>query len=381
MQKQNIYIMYTIALLQGMVFYSPIATLYRQSAGLSIFQITIIESISLGLMILFELPWGIVADYIGYKKSMIICICLFFFSKIIFWQADNFIMFLIERIILSIVVAGLSGLDTSILYLSVPLEKAQHVFSIYNNLGTVGLLLASGIYTIFIKDNFRLASFLTMITYGIAAIISLALKEVKGEIKNIDINQSIKSFKLCFIDLKNHKTFILFLLSIALIRETHQTITVFFNQLQYIKCGASNNTIGLIYIFITLAGLLSIFSVSLTIKFGEKKLMSNLIIIIIVSCLMLSFTNNIIISITAVAMIQIAYRLIQPLELTIQNRQITSSDRATRLSMNAVIIDGIAIFTNIFYGKIADINISYAMFLGFILCGLAHIFYHSWLNS
>lgn len=80
-------------------------------------------------------------------------------------------------------------------------------------------------------------------------------------------------------------------------------------------------------------------------------------------------------------MIQIAYRLIQPIELTIQNRQITSSDRATRLSMNAVIIDGIAIFTNIFYGKIADINISYAMFLGFILCGLAYIFYHSWLNS
>lgn len=31
--KRNIRLMYAIALLQGMVFYGPIATLYRQTAG------------------------------------------------------------------------------------------------------------------------------------------------------------------------------------------------------------------------------------------------------------------------------------------------------------------------------------------------------------
>lgn len=59
--------MYAISLLQGMVFYGPIATLYRRAAGISIFQITIIESISLIVCLLLELPWGIVADKIGYK--------------------------------------------------------------------------------------------------------------------------------------------------------------------------------------------------------------------------------------------------------------------------------------------------------------------------
>ena len=56
--KKNLYIMYAMALLQGMVFYSPIATLYRQAQGVTVFQITVIESISLALGILLEIPWG-----------------------------------------------------------------------------------------------------------------------------------------------------------------------------------------------------------------------------------------------------------------------------------------------------------------------------------
>ena len=40
--RRNIYLMYAIALLQGMVFYGPVATLYREAAGVTIFQITLI---------------------------------------------------------------------------------------------------------------------------------------------------------------------------------------------------------------------------------------------------------------------------------------------------------------------------------------------------
>lgn len=66
MLKKNIYLMYAISCLQGMVFYGPIATLYRQAQGVTVFEITLIESISLVLCLLLELPWGIIADRIGY---------------------------------------------------------------------------------------------------------------------------------------------------------------------------------------------------------------------------------------------------------------------------------------------------------------------------
>lgn len=56
--KKNIVLMYIIAFLQGMVFYGAVATLYRQAVGLNMFQITLIESISLAISVAMELPWG-----------------------------------------------------------------------------------------------------------------------------------------------------------------------------------------------------------------------------------------------------------------------------------------------------------------------------------
>ena len=101
-----------------MVFYAPVATLYRQAAGVGIFQITLIESVSLILSIVLEVPWGILADRIGYRKTMLICCGLFFVSKIFFWQAEGFGMFLLERILLGVTCAGLSGVDAGMLFLS-----------------------------------------------------------------------------------------------------------------------------------------------------------------------------------------------------------------------------------------------------------------------
>ena len=56
MQKRNIRLCYAIAFLQGLVFYAPVATLYRQANGVGVFQITVIESISLAASLAMELP-------------------------------------------------------------------------------------------------------------------------------------------------------------------------------------------------------------------------------------------------------------------------------------------------------------------------------------
>ena len=80
--KKNIYLLYAIALLQGMVFYGLIATLYRKTQGVSVSQITLIESVSLLLCLALEIPWGVISDRIGYKRTMVFCCGLYFFSKI-----------------------------------------------------------------------------------------------------------------------------------------------------------------------------------------------------------------------------------------------------------------------------------------------------------
>ena len=152
MRRKNVYLMYAIALLQGMVFYGAIATLYRQARGVSVFQITLIEGISLLLCIAFEVPWGILADRIGYKAALVLCNGLYCISKLVFWHASGFWGFLLERGLLSIAIAGLSGVDTSLLYLSCRPGDSQRVFGIYDSMGLIGLVIASVGYSVWIRE-------------------------------------------------------------------------------------------------------------------------------------------------------------------------------------------------------------------------------------
>ena len=373
--KRNLFFMYSISFFQGMVFYSSIATLYRQAAGISIFQITMIESISLVLSFAFEIPWGVLADRIGYKRTMIVCNILFFISKIIFWKSQNFADFLLERVILAIVVSGISGVDTSILYLSCSEDDSQRAFGIYGGLGTAGLLSAAAIYTVFIKEDYRVAGFLTVISYGIAAILSFGLKEVKAVRKDerMSFGHSLTILKETLFN----RSLLVLITGVALLYEVNQTITVFFNQLQYKKAGMSAELISGVYILMTLSGLVSVFSASLTKKLKPRFFGAMLFIVCSFSCLMLAFTENPFISVFGVLMVQICSSLMSPLGAELQNKAITTADRATALSMIALIMDLLAVFTNLIFGKLAEFDLSAAMCFGGFLCLLGVCLYLS----
>ena len=364
--KRNLFFMYSISFFQGMVFYSSIATLYRQAVGISVFQITMIESISLVLSFIFEIPWGVLADRIGYRRTMIVCNALFFISKIIFWKSQDFADFLLERVILAVVVSGVSGVDTSILYLSCKEDNSQRAFGIYGGLGTAGLLSSAAIYTIFIKENYRAAGFLTVISYGIAAILSFGLKEVKADEKDekMSLGHSLAILKETLFN----RNLLFLVASVALLYEVNQTITVFFNQLQYTKAGMSARMISGVYILMTLSGLVSVFSEPLTKKLKPRFFGIMLFAVCSFACLMLAFTKNPFISVLGVLLVSICSSLMSPLGTELQNKAITTVDRATALSMNALIMDLLAVFSNLIFGKLADLDLSTAMCFGGALC-------------
>ncbi len=371
--KKNLYIMYAIACLQGMVFYGPVATLYRQAAGVTIFQITLIESVSLALCVLLELPWGIVADKIGYRRTMILCCGLFFASKIMFWQSKCFGGFLVERIMLSIVIAGLSGVDVSMLYLSSKHGTSQRAFGIYNNLGMIGLLAAAAVYSCFIGDNYRLAGLLTVISYGAAAVLAFGLQEVKSPENGRE--RQIGTFcTLLKQTLKNRKL-VLLILAAALLNETHQAITVFLNQLQYVKAGMQPGIIAAVYILTAVSGLLGGFSARITGRFGPKRAGTGLFLLCCIACLALAATSNAILSVLAVLLLRACHSILQPLQMELQNGEITTEKRATALSLNAVFMNAVAIFINLIFGGIAEIKLGAAMLFGGILCAVGLVLY------
>lgn len=372
MIKRNIILLWGIALLQGMVFYAPVATLYRQAAGLGIFHITLIESISLWLMLCLEIPWGWTADRIGYRKTMLVCCFLYFISKILFWQAEGFGGFLLERLLLSVVCAGLSGVDSAMLYLSCGEEDSHRVFSVYENLGQLGILAAAGIYALWIGDHYRLAAFLTVLSYGAAAVLSLGLTEVSPE--NNDKKTRANMLSVMKDQLCNPKVLLL-LLSVGLLNECHQTITVFLSQIQYIRAGMRHSAIALVYVLTNLAALAGGFSAGLCRKTGARVMGTGLMVVSALSCFLLGFFPFPVISVLAVIMLRLCFSLLQPLHMDLQNKQITGRDRATALSMNAVVMESIGIFLNLMFGALAQAHLAWAMLLGAVLCGCGSLLY------
>lgn len=367
--------MYAIALLQGMVFYGPIATLYRQAQGLSVLQITVIESISLGLGILLELPWGIVADKIGYRKTMQVCCGLFFVSKLIFWQATGFWGFLSERMLLGVVVSGLSGVDASILYLSSQKEDSQKAFGIYQSMSMAGLLFAAAVFALFVGESYRLAGLLTAISYGISALMACFLTEVKQPAAG---DMPPEPFRATLQTTLGNRTFLLFLLAVALITETHQTVTVFLNQLQYARCGLDSRAMGVVYILATLLGLLGVCSAAVTRRVGTLPALVLFCGLGAAACLVLSAVQHAVPSILGIVTLRVANTLFQPLQWDIRNRQVQSENRATALSIHAMLMDCVAIGTNLLFGTLSDWSLPAAFLFGCGSCVLSLLLFLLW---
>ncbi len=376
--KRNIYLMYAIAFLQGMVFYGPVATLYRQSQGVSVLQIMIIEGISFMLCILLELPWGIVADRIGYKSTMVFCCILYFVSKVVFWRASGFSWFLTERVMISVVLAGLSGVDTSVLYLSCEGKKSQKIFGIYNSLQMAGLLVAAMVFSLFVQEDYRLSGLLTVFSYGFAALLSLGLKEVKKGEKGIKSEKNSGQLRELLTQTLKNRELLLFLVAAAFLTETHQTITVFLGQLQYEKCGLNHEAIGYIYIVATLLGGCGIYSLRLTQKIGVKGSVLFFGGAGVLSCMLLMLTRSGVASVSGILLLRFSNSLFDPFRVEMQNRQVHTGNRATALSVHEMIMNAIGAGTNLLFGVLARRSLNLAWVLGAGLCGASVVLFLCW---
>lgn len=202
--NKNLVLMYAISLLQGMVFYGSVSTLYRQAVGVTLFQITLMESLSMVLTIVLEIPWGI---------------------------------------LLAAVISGLSGVDTSILYLSAKGKDTQRIFGFFNTMSVAGLFLASGMYSLFIGKDYRMAGLLTAVSYGIAAFLSLWLTEVREETKETERKNSWQIFCQTLPELFGRRNVTAFLVSMAISAFAVMLIQVSFSLLQPLQTEMQNRMI------------------------------------------------------------------------------------------------------------------------------------------
>jgi len=366
-KKVNVYLMYLIVFLQGFVFYGPIATVYRQNRNLSLSNMFLIESISWILMIIFEIPWGWFADKFGYKKTLVISNFIFLISKIVFYKANSFEMFFLERVLLSISLAGISGCDIALLYSSVKQEESEEVFGRYNAFSTGGYLIASIMFSLLIKRSMDSTAFWTIIPYAVAAVLTLFLKEV-----NIQWADKPKFKKSLFKAFKN-KSIIILVISFALINEVVQVVGVFLNQSQYMRSGINIKYFGLLAVIMQIVRLSSIKAHRLSIKLGKNRSLQILYSIITICCITLVFTSNATLTIFSIILICGSAAIVSPIVLDIENKSISTIDRATLLSVFAMFADLTGAGVNIIIGKTADISTPLAFITCVAICICAYI--------
>lgn len=360
--RRNLYLMYGIAFLQGLVFYAPISMLYRQARGLTLAQLAVTETVFNVCSLTMELPWGLVADRIGYRRTMLWCTGLFFVSKVIFWRADRFGLFLLERLMLAVTVAGLSGVDTSVLYLSAPRGQSQRVFGIYNACGTAGMVFATLIYTLFIGEDYDRAAFATVVSHGLALVLALGLTEVRDDRANA--RPSVRSFFTLLGQTLRQWRFALVVAGCALYSDAAHLAVTYLNQLQYVRCGLSVQAVGWIYLAANLVSMAGISSSRLTRWLGARRMSAAVFSLSAAGCVVLACTRSAAVSVGIILLLGAASGVLAPLVSELQSRQVTAADRATQLSIYAIFGDLTMAGSDFVLCMAADRSLSGA----FVLC-------------
>ena len=374
LNRKNIYLMYAICFFQGIVLYASISTLYRQARGLSLAEYAIIDGFSYLFQLAFEIPFGMLADRIGYKKTLVFSNGLYLISKIIFWKAFGFTTFLLERLFFSMALAGLSGVDVSILYLSCGKQDSQKIFGRHSAFGTAGMLTGCLIFTLFLSTDYSATALGTVISYGIAFFLSFFLTEVhdtEPKEPRPSLHRLLDVCRVTFAD----KRFLLFILGDAMLGYGIWAVSVMLNQGKYISLGLTEQHIGVIELVFAALALTAAWSALLTKRLGFKRFFVLGIGAASVSALVMGITKNAFAAIFCGAMIELTYGLVQPLISDLYSKRVTVSDRATQLSVYAMMTECFSFGLSFLMSLIAGRSILTPFLFSSFLCAAGIILF------
>ena len=130
---------------------------------------------------------------------------------------------------------------------------------------------------------------------------------------------------------------------------------------------------GILAVVMQIVRLSSIKAYKLSNKLGKNRSIQILYIIITICCTTLVFTSNATLTILSIIFICGSAAIISPIVLDIENKSISTIDRATLLSVFAMFGDLTGAGVNVIIGKTADISTSSAFITCVVMCVCAYI--------
>lgn len=370
----NYRLLVAVSFLQGFVFYGPAATIYRRAYGLDLGGLFLIESISWAATILLEVPWGRFADRFGYKRTLVIGNLVFLLSKIAFSVASGFAGFLAERLLLAVALAALSGCSEALLFRSVPRADAARAFGRWHAAGSAGLFAAAALFPLFPERPLRATAYATVVPYAAAAVLTCFLAAPAGAAprdpadgSRVPAGGGIRAAARALV---SDRRLLAFLVAGAAIGEASQAATVFLAPLQYERAGIPRAYFGVLFALLQGAGMAAAAAGRFAEGLGRRGAVALILAVEAAALLALSASASPAASIAALVAAASAAALFRPISAAFQNERISGADRATSLSMNALIAEGTAAVLNVAIGGTAERGLGTA-FAGLALMSAA----------
>lgn len=359
------------AFFSGMVFYAPIATLYRQNRGITIWQMSIIEAVSLSLMMALEIPWGYVADRIGYRRTLVASFSLLFISKIVFFSATSFPLFLIERILLAIAFSALSGVDIAYLH---SYKAGQKELGHYQGSMFLGLLVVALVFPLF-TEIFVQSAFLTIVSHLFAlSFIQLLPREKRGGVEGAHPKTSLQETIGALA--KNRKV-LFFVIGNTLLFGINQMVTIILVQLFYARVGIPLSMFGLPFLLLVVSSsLCSYLSAALVARLGGFPLTAFAFMLSVVGLLLLSTLGGVVVVLLGSVMVRMGATLVQPLYFSVTAKASEGRALATSLSINSLLGTCIELFLTLVLGFLAEksLALSLQIAIGLLILALGLIY-------
>ncbi|MDZ4670125.1 MAG: MFS transporter [Phototrophicales bacterium] len=159
--------------------------LLLQNRGLSLFQISIIESVVIASIFLMEIPTGILADKIGRKWSITASVFLMMCAELLFLFSRSYPTYLVVALLTGTGFAFASGAIEALIYDSLPPDDRENTMKRamgrYGSIGQIAFFLSPlvGVFVLgdLAGDRFDLAIIITVLVLFIGMIACLTLKE------------------------------------------------------------------------------------------------------------------------------------------------------------------------------------------------------------
>jgi len=355
-----------ITFFSNFYFYNHVGTLYQQTRGLSLLQVSSIWAVVTGAIFLFEVPTGIVADRIGRKKSVVIAILLQASGEWLYLFANNYLAFVLIALLAGLGYAFLSGANEALVYDSLPtddkdnrMKRAMGIVGGAYQLAFCVAPLVGGLVVAQLEISFFLrAILLTAVSVTLAFFVSLTLQEPKTVYEHTERNPLLMLRDGLKQIWGNKK--LKWILAVAVLTTTFSNSLLSLYQPRFAQLHIPNFWIGAV---LSMGGLVA-FLIQKNIQSIEQWLGRYTFLVL---SLLPGLTYLIIASVTLptilIPIFIVAYASMEarnPLLSAYQNAEMESKHRATTLSLMNMLVMLYVAGMSLVFGRIADYSIPLA---------------------